>query len=101
MPKVISVPGFIGGTNRSDVMMDSPELLLNMFVEKTEAEENRGYTSKRLRSVEGERAVLEFPFSNRVGCRGLFTASDGSIFAAFDNEVYKVTKTLTVLSERT
>lgn len=94
MPKVISVPGFIGGTNRSDVMMDSPELLLNMFVEKTEAEENRGYTSKRLRSVEGERAVLEFPFSNRVGCRGLFTASDGSIFAAFDNEVYKVTKNI-------
>ncbi|MCQ2096779.1 MAG: hypothetical protein MJY87_02410 [Fibrobacter sp.] len=91
MPRVISVPGFIGGSNRSDVMMDSPEYLLNMFVEKTEAAENRGYTGKRLRSVEGERAVLEFPFETKIGCRGLFTASDGSIFAAFDSKVYRIT----------
>ena len=90
MPSVISVPGFIGGSNRSDVAMDSPEELLNMFVEKKEVAENRGYTPKVLRSVEGERAVLEFPWENRIGCRGLFTASDGSMFAAFDSAVYRV-----------
>lgn len=91
MSRVISVPGFIGGSNRSDVMMDSPELLLNMFVEKTEVAENRGYTNKRMRSVEGERAVLEFPFDTNVGCRGIFTASDGSMFAAFNKSVYRIT----------
>ena len=90
MPSVISVPGFLGGSNRSDVAMDSPEELLNMFVEKKEVAENRGYTPKVLRSVEGERAVLEFPWENRIGCRGLFTASDGSMFAAFDSAVYRV-----------
>ena len=92
MPSVISVPGFIGGSNKSDVMMDSPEELLNMFVEKKEVAENRGYTPKVLRSVEGERAVLEFPWENRIGCRGLFTASDGSMFAAFDSSVFRITR---------
>lgn len=92
MPTVVNVPGFIGGSNKSDVMMDSPELLLNMFVEKTEAAENRGYTNKRLRSVEGERSVLEFPFDTKIGCRGMFTASDGSVFAAFNNSVYRITQ---------
>lgn len=90
MSRVINVPGFIGGSNRSDVMMDSPELLLNMFVEKTESAENRGYTNKRLRSVEGERTVMEFPFDTGIGCRGLFTASDGTVFAAFNNSVYRI-----------
>lgn len=92
MPSVISVPGFIGGSNKSDVAMDSPEELLNMFVEKKEVSENRGYTPKILRSVEGERAVLEFPWDTRVGCRGLFTASDGSMFAAFDTAVYRIVR---------
>lgn len=46
MPSVVSVPGFIGGSSKSDVMMDSPEELLNMFVEKKEVAENRGYTPK-------------------------------------------------------
>lgn len=92
MPSVISVPGFIGGSNRSDVAMDSPEELLNMFVEKREVSENRGYTQKILRSVEGERAVLEFPWENHIGCRGLFGASDGSIFAVFDASVYRITR---------
>jgi len=89
---VVSVPGFIGGSNKADVMMDSPELSLNLFVEKSEVAENRGYTQKRLRSVEGERSVLEFPFDNGIGCRGMFTASDGSIFACFDNKVYRITR---------
>lgn len=91
MPSVISVPGFLGGSAKSDVMMDSPEELLNMFVEKKEAAENRGYTTKVLRSVEGERSEMEFDYDEtHVGCRGLFTASDGSIFAAFDNSVYRI-----------
>lgn len=94
MPSVVSVPGFIGGSNRSDVMMDSPEELLNMFVEKKEVAENRGYTPKVLRSVEGERSELEFPFSSKIGCRGLFTASDGSIFAAFDGAIYRIVRGL-------
>ncbi|WP_295099166.1 hypothetical protein [uncultured Fibrobacter sp.] len=90
MPSVISVPGFLGGSSKSDVMMDSPEELLNMFVEKKESSEPRGYTQKTLRSVEGERSVLEFPFDTRIGCRGLFTASDGTMFAAFDASVYRI-----------
>jgi hypothetical protein len=73
-------------------MMDSPEELLNMFVEKKESSEPRGYTQKTLRSVEGERSVLTFPFANRIGCRGLFTASDGSMFAVFDAKVYRITR---------
>lgn len=92
MPSVISVPGFIGGSNRSDVAMESPEELLNMFVEKKEAAENRGYTSKILRSVEGEKNVLSFPFVTGIGCRGLFTASDGSMFAVFDSKVYRISR---------
>lgn len=92
MPSVVAVPGFIGGSNRSDVAMDSPEELLNMFVEKKEVAENRGYTQKILRSVEGERSVIQFPFDTHIGCRGLFTASDGSIFAAFDSKVYRIVK---------
>lgn len=91
MPSVINVPAFIGGSSKSDVMMDSPEELLNMFVEKKESAENRGYTPKILRSVEGERSVLEFPFDSRIGCRGLFTASDGSMFAVFDSKVWHIT----------
>ena len=92
MPSVVSVPGFIGGSNKSDVMMDSPEELLNMFVEKKESAEPRGYTQKILRSVEGERSVMEFPFDTRIGCRGLFTASDGSMFAAFDSSIYRIVR---------
>lgn len=101
MPSVVSVPGFIGGSSKSDVMMDSPEELLNMFVEKKEVAENRGYTPKILRSVEGERSVMEFPFHTRVGCRGLFTASDGSIFAVFDATVYRIVKNSSGLLVRT
>ena len=92
MPTVVSALGFIGGSNKSDVMMDSPEELLNMFVEKKEVAENRGYAPKVLRSVEGERSVLDFPFDTRIGCRGMFAASDGTVFAAFDSKVYRIVR---------
>jgi len=90
--KVLNVPSFIGGTSKSDVPMDSPEVLLNMFVEKKEGAENRGYANKKLRSVEGEKAMLDFPFDTGIGCRGLFTASDGTMFAAFGKKVYHITR---------
>ena len=101
MPSVIPVPGFLGGSSKSDVMMDSPEELLNMFVEKKEVAEPRGYTQKVLRSVEGERAVLTFPFETRIGCRGLFTASDGTMFAAFDASIYRITRNDNGILEKT
>ncbi|MBR4348310.1 MAG: hypothetical protein IKP90_05155 [Fibrobacter sp.] len=101
MPSVIPVPGFLGGSSKSDVMMDSPEELLNMFVEKKEVAEPRGYTQKVLRSVEGERAVLTFPFETRIGCRGLFTASDGTMFAAFDASIYRITRNDSGILEKT
>ena len=85
----------VGGSYETDERVAGYAVSQNLYAESVEAASNGYYFTSSLRSVQGERVVLEnFVDSdeNSQGCRGMFVASDESIFAAFGDGIYRITK---------
>lgn len=85
----------VGGSYEADERMAGCAVSQNLYAESVEEASNGFYYTTALRSVDGERVVLEnFTLHDKLsqGCLGMFTASDGSIFAAFGDGVYRITK---------
>lgn len=85
----------VGGSYESDDRKAGYSVSQNLYAEEVEKAGNGFYFTTSLRSVPGERKVLEnFVVSDRYkqGCRGMFTASDGSVFAAFGDGIYRTRK---------
>ena len=85
----------VGGSYEQDERIAGCAVSQNLYAESVEAASNGFYYTTALRSVPGERVVLE-DFSDEdtftQNCRGMFVASDGSIFAAFGNCIYRITR---------
>lgn len=84
----------VGGSYETDERIAGYAVSQNLYAESVEAAANGYYFTTSLRSVPGERVVLgDFVISDmfRQGCRGLFVASDCSIFAAFGDGIYRIT----------
>lgn len=85
----------IGGSYVQDERIAGYAVSQNLYAESVEEASNGFYYTTALRSVEGEREVLDVSDvsdDNRQGCRGLFVASDDTIFAAFGKSVVRITK---------
>ena len=84
----------VGGSYEADERIAGCAVSQNLYAESVESAQNGYYFTSSLRSVPGERVVLEdFVDSdeNRQGCRGLFVASDNSVFAAYGDGIYRIT----------
>ena len=77
----------VGGSYEADSKIAGTAFSLNMYAENVEETSGGSYYTTALRSREGERIVLEGLGGK---CRGMFVASDGSIFAAFGNDVLRL-----------
>lgn len=95
MKKTRLINNVIGGSYESDVMIAGCAVSQNLYAESVEDASNGFYFTTSLRSVEGERVVLDLsaiPNIDAVGCRGMFVASDNSVFAAFGSCVVRIRK---------
>ena len=89
------INNIIGGSYEQDERIAGGAVSQNLFAESVEEASNGFYYTTALRSVEGERVVLEVTEvadPNGQGCRGMFVASDNSIFAAFGMNIVRITK---------
>lgn len=77
----------VGGSYEADSKIAGTAFSLNMYAENVEETSGERYYTTALRSREGERIVLEGLGGK---CRGMFVASDGSIFAAFGSNFYRI-----------
>lgn len=85
----------VGGSYVQDERIAGYAVSQNLYAESVEEASNGFYYTTALRSVEGEKAVLDVADvadPNGQGCRGFFVASDDSIFAAFGANVVRITK---------
>lgn len=91
----------VGGSYVQDERIAGCAVSQNLYAESVEAASNGFYYTTSLRSVPGERVALEgFNDDDTYvqNCRGAFVASDESIFAAFGNCVYRITRSGGALS---
>ena len=105
----IVLQSIVGSSYEGKFKVVSPEITLNMYVEPIAAD-NESYTSKILKSIDGNEAVLYFgnnsasktpnqDFTFGVGCRGLYTSTsspDGVpyLYAVFDNNLWRIKPSL-------
>lgn len=88
----------VGGSYEADERIAGCAVSQNLYAESVEEASNGFYYTSALRSVEGERVAFDFsPIAaavdvNGQGFRGLFVASDDSVFAAFGKIVVRMTK---------
>lgn len=85
----------IGGSYENDERMAGCAVSQNLYAESVEEASNGFYYTTSLRSVEGERVILKDFVqgdSYKQGCRGIFVAGDDSIFVAFGEGIYRLTK---------
>ena len=85
----------VGGSYVQDERIAGCAVSQNLFAESVEEASNGFYYTTALRSVEGERVVLDVTDvsdPNLQGCRGMLVASDNSIFAAFGMNIVRITK---------
>lgn len=85
----------IGGSYEADERIAGNAVSQNLFAESVEEASGGSYFTMALRSVPGERTVLsemEVSDLNGQGCRGLFAASDDTIFAAYGEDVLRIRK---------
>lgn len=85
----------VGGSYVQDERVAGCAVSQNLYAESVEEASNGFYYTTALRSVEGERVVLDVTYvadANNQGCRGLFVASDDTIFAAFGRSVVRISK---------
>lgn len=85
----------VGGSYESDERIAGYAVSQNLYAESVDAASNGFYFTTSLRSVPGEKVVLENFVESDVygqGCKGMFVASDDSVFAAFGESVYRITK---------
>ena len=82
----------VGGSYEADERIAGCAVSQNLYAESVEEASNGSYYTTALRSVDGERVVLSdfVDGDGAKGCRGMFTASDESIFAAFGESVYRI-----------
>lgn len=101
----VVLQSIVGSSYEGKFKVVSPEISLNMFVEPIAAD-NDGYTSKILKSIDGNEAVLYFgtntasktpreDFTFGIGCRGMYASSsspDGApyLYAVFDNNLWRI-----------
>lgn len=89
------INNIVGGSYETDERFAGCAVSQNLFAESVEDASNGHYYTTALRSVEGERIVLEdfvLKDTEGQGCRGVFTASDDSIFASFGDCIYRIRK---------
>lgn len=89
------VNGVIGGSYEADERIAGNAVSLNLYAESVEEADGGAYFTTALRSVPGERPVLsgmEVSDRNGQGCRGLFAASDDTLFAAYGEEILRIRK---------
>lgn len=86
----------VGGSYEADERIAGCAVSQNLYAESVEEASNGSYYTTALRSVDGERVVLSdfVDGDGAKGCRGMFTASDESIFAAFGEAVYRISKNI-------
>jgi hypothetical protein len=95
MKQIRLINNVIGGSYESDVKIAGCAVSQNLYAESVEEASNGFYFTTSLRSVEGERVVLDLsaiPNIDTVGCRGMYVASDNSVFAAFGSCVVRIRK---------
>jgi hypothetical protein len=101
----IELQSIVGSSYEGKFKVVSPEITLNMFVEPLNTG-NEGYSSKILKSIDGNEAVLYFgkesasktddpSFEFGVGCRGLYTSSSSPegkpyLYAVFDKNLWRI-----------
>lgn len=89
------INNIIGGSYEADERFAGCAVSQNLFAESVEEASNGFYYTTALRSVEGERVILEdfiYKDTYKQGCRGLFSASDECIYGAFGDCIYKIEK---------
>lgn len=105
----VVLQSIVGSSYEGKFKVVSPEISLNMFVEPI-ASDNESYTSKILKSIDGNEAVLYFgnnsasktpnqDFTFGVGCRGLYTSTSSPegvpyLYAVFDNNLWRIKPSL-------
>ena len=105
----IVLQSIVGSSYEGKFKVVSPEITLNMYVEPIAAD-NESYTSKILKSIDGNEAVLYFgnnsasktpnqDFTFGVGCRGLYTSTSSPegvpyLYAVFDNNLWRIKPSL-------
>lgn len=85
----------VGGSYEADEKIAGCSVSQNLYAESVEEASNGFYYTTALRSVEGERVVIDdidVVDTQNQGCRGIFVASDDSIFAAFGNSIIRIRK---------
>lgn len=89
------INNIVGGSYESDARIAGCAVSQNLYAESVEEASNGFYFTSSLRSVDGERVIcegMEFVDPMKQGCRGIFVASDDSIFAAFGTDILRITK---------
>lgn len=85
----------VGGSYEQDERIAGCAVSQNLYAESVETASNGFYYTTALRSVSGESVAIEdFMDGDTYGqnCRGMIVASDGSIFAAFGDCVFRIIK---------
>lgn len=78
------IQNLVGSSNKYDLAKVSKSLTQNMYVETVD--ESDSYVTRVLRPIKGYKV-----FQNITGkCRGMFTCSDGKIYAVFGNDLWLV-----------
>ncbi len=83
----------VGGSYEADERIAGNAVSVNLYSEKAEDASGGTYFTAALRSVPGERTVLselDGDDPSGQGCRGMFTASDDTLFAAFGKRVLRI-----------
>lgn len=88
----------VGGSYEADVRIAGNAVSMNLYPESVEDVGGGMYCVSSLRSVEGERLVLDLSKLPGIdvqdpsgqGCRGLFTASDDTLFAAYGKGILRI-----------
>lgn len=87
----------VGGSYEQDERIAGCAVSQNLYAESVDTASNGFYYTTALRSVPGERVALDNFMdgdANSQNCRGVFVASDESIFAAFGDCVYRISRAL-------
>lgn len=87
------INNIIGGSYEADERFAGCAVSQNLFAESVEEASNGFYYTTALRSVDGERIVLQdfiYKDTYSQGCRGLFSASNECIYGAFGDCVYRL-----------
>lgn len=93
----------VGGSYVADERIAGCAVSQNLYAEAVEAASNGFYFTASLRSVPGERVVCENFIEGDLysqNCRGLFVASNGTVFAAFGDCIFVIEKALGQLVAR-